>query len=924
MHVRNALAAACALIAFGLSAAPSPAAPTPGAYQQGDFKGFWNILPPGSNGVDSAPEAAAYGTTGQRPPHFMDQLPMYRDLIYATPGLKAEDIPKYFKDASFGVQPGKVESTYSPRDDVVIQRDEFGVPHIWSDTRVGAMFGSGYAQAEDRLFLMDVYRHIGQGAGASFIGGSGREFDHQVWALAPYKPGELDKQFEALPTLFGEDGRIVQDDIRAYVAGVNAYIDEAKLDPNKMPVEYAAVNHPEGPAPWSVSDVMTNGIVIGAILGAGGGDELDNAVVYEALKKRFGTRRGRGVYRDFREEEDPEAPTTSKTRTPWLVTPKRARRHSMAMPDAGSVERLPVIASQEGGGSGGSGGGLAIPLSGLNGMSNALLVNGKHTESGHPIAVFGPQTGYFEPQALTEIDIHGGPDLQARGMAIPGTPYVDIGRGPDYAWSATSSGQDLIDTFAVPICDPAGGQPSPSEPKGYVYDGKCEAVELLEHQNCWEPNLVDSTPSGCETLRAYRTKVGLGVATATIRGKPVMYTSQRSTYKHEFDAAAAVVAWNAPTRNNNAGEFQKNAMLMGYAFNWFYIDDKDIAYIDPGFEPVRAKGLNPNFPVWAKPAFEWKGWNPDKWTSERARLEQRPRALNQDWIISWNNKQAPGYRAPESNWSYGSLYRSQLLETQLKQRLKGGRKIDLPGAIDAMAEAATTDFRGIYVLPWALKVLGKQKDPKVADAIAKLKDWFAAGAHRMDRDKDGKYEHADAIRIMDAWWPLWTEGQFKPVLGDELWKLVVSRLENGIDDHPNGHGAHHGSAWQGAIYGQVQKDLRRVLGVRRIKGRYSRPYCGSRRGVKTARQRLRSCRAVLAATLAQAADTPNDKVYGADSVCDSQPAIGPPDPSRKSHDQMCWDMIWHQAASAISADLIPWQNRPTFQQAVEVQGHRPR
>jgi len=35
-------------------------------------------------------------------------------------------------------------------------------------------------------------------------------------------------------------------------------------------------------------------------------------------------------------------------------------------------------------------------------------------------------------------------------------------------------------------------------------------------------------------------------------------------------------------------------------------------------------------------------------------------------------------------------------------------------------------------------------------------------------------------------------------------------------------------------------------------------------------------------------------------------------------------MIWHQVASAIESPLIPWQNRPTFQQVVEIQGHRPR
>src|SRR3954447_16508503 len=388
----------------------------------------------------------------------------------------------------------------------------------------------------------------------------------------------------------------------------------------------------------------------------------------------------------------------------------------MAMPDQGSTKKLPIIASSDGGGSS-SGTGLSVPLSGINALSNAILVNRKHTDSGHPIAVFGPQTGYFEPQALTEIDLHGGPDLQARGMAIPGTPYVDIGRGPDYAWSATSSGQDLIDTFAVPLCDPAGKPVDRANPTGYTYNGKCEPIDVITETDAWQSNLVDSTPSGSETLKAYRTKIGLGFATATIRGKAVLYTSQRSTYNHEFDAAAAVVAWNAPTRNNTPNEFMKNAMMMVYAFNWFYIDDKNIAYIDPGYEPVRAHGLNPNFPVWAKPKFEWRGWNPDAWTSKRATIKQRPKALNQDLIISWNNKQAPGYRAPESNWSYSSLYRSQMLQTQIKARMRGGKKVDLPQVIDAMTAAATTDFRGVYVLPWALKVLGRQKDPTLAGAI---------------------------------------------------------------------------------------------------------------------------------------------------------------------------------------------------------------
>jgi hypothetical protein len=99
-----------------------------------------------------------------------------------------------------------------------------------------------------------------------------------------------------------------------------------------------------------------------------------------------------------------------------------------------------------------------------------------------------------------------------------------------------------------------------------------------------------------------------------------------------------------------------------------------------------------------------------------------------------------------------------------------------------------------------------------------------------------------------------------------------------------------------------------------VKGRYSRVYCG---GGKLAR-----CRAMLAATLTRAVDTPPAKVYGSDHICASQPAIGPADPMRRANNQACWGAIWHQAASAIESRLIPWQNRPTFHQAVEIQGHR--
>ena len=129
-------------------------------YGTNDAGGFRNVLPAGENGLDNAVQLAEFELNGTYPPHFEDQLPLYANLLHASPTLTHEQIASYFKDATFGVKEGEVESKVSPRSDVTIERDSaYGVPHIYGSTRAGVMFGAGYAGAQDRLFLMDVLRH---------------------------------------------------------------------------------------------------------------------------------------------------------------------------------------------------------------------------------------------------------------------------------------------------------------------------------------------------------------------------------------------------------------------------------------------------------------------------------------------------------------------------------------------------------------------------------------------------------------------------------------------------------------------------------------------------------------------------------------------------------------------------------------------
>ncbi len=123
-----------------------------------------------------------------------------------------------------------------------------------------------------------------------------------------------------------------------------------------------------------------------------------------------------------------------------------------------------------------------------------------------------------------------------------------------------------------------------------------------------------------------------------------------------------------------------------------------------------------------------------------------------------------------------------------------------------MEDAATVDLRGSEVLPWALRVLRRPRDPALRAAVDTLRAWVASGAHRIDRDRDGRYDHADAVRIMDAWWPRLLRAEFEPALGRALFERILAVNEEA--NLPNNHGDHLGSAWQDGWYGYVLKDLR--------------------------------------------------------------------------------------------------------------------
>src|SRR5579875_3820988 len=202
-----ALAGLVVAVGAGPSSAASGAGLPSTAYRANDYADgqAMSILPPGENGLVTVPQALQYELLQQRPANSDDQLGKYENLLYGYRSLTDDTLSDYFDDESFGVAPGDVTRVEQPESGVTIYRDTNDVPHVYGNSDATMAFGAGYAQAEDRLFLMDVLRHYGEGTLASFLGGSCEfeQMDHDQLLLAPYTPKQATAQVNALPKEYG-------------------------------------------------------------------------------------------------------------------------------------------------------------------------------------------------------------------------------------------------------------------------------------------------------------------------------------------------------------------------------------------------------------------------------------------------------------------------------------------------------------------------------------------------------------------------------------------------------------------------------------------------------------------------------------------------------------------------------------------------
>ena len=798
-----ALAAAVVVVAVGVAGAKAPRDHAAVAL---------NVLPPGQSGSLAFPPTAT------------DQAELYDALTPLFDKVTSADLTRYFKSERFGLGGEKPKAVERPRGGVTIQRDRWDVPHVYGRTRADVEFGAGYATAEDRLLLMQLLRGPGRIAALDVPGVDPFAVAFAAQEFVPSAAAEAALAKQADFARASAKGRQLLKDVDAYIVGINAYIKD----------------HGDYTPHWTRNDVIGIAALIGARFGVGGGGEAWTSQFLSALQAQLGAAKGRAVWNDLRSEQDPETPVSVDGSFSAGAQP--GDESGNVVLDAGSVKAAAEVRHAN--------------------ASNALLIATKRSKTGHPLAVMGPQVGYAFPELLTELDLHGG-GIDARGAAFPGISfYILLGRGKDYAWSATSSGSDIVDQFVETLC---GG-----DDLHYVYKGSCRAMETLD-----AGTLKGRGGAPDRELIVRSTVHGPVVGYGTVKGTRVAISSDRSTRGRELVAAYSFMDLNT-NKVHDAKSFIKTMSTFELTFNWFYVDSKHIVMFSSGRVPVRAANVNLGLPTNGDGNHDWRGF---------VAAKNHPQGIDpkDGTIVNWNNKPALGWPAADDNWSYQSTYRVDLL----KDALPPG-KMTLAQLAGAMNKAATQDIRAVEVWPTISELLhgAEAPSPRAQQLVNALDAWTRAGGSRLDRDGDGKIDDPGAA-IMDTAWPKLADAALNPVLGPltgELAKLVT-RNQNA---NPSG------SAYAGGWYGYLFKDLRSLLG-KPVKGPYSTRYCGG--GDR------RLC---------------GESLYGAlDAAAADLAAAQGPDPAAWRADA---------TKERISFGLLPltmrWANRPTFQQVVSFRSHR--
>lgn len=623
---------------------------------------------------------------------------------------------------------------------ITIVRDDYGVPHIFANTKEGLAFGCGYAMAEDRLWQADLYRRQAFGSLAEF-GLASVDSDYYTRSMG-YSREELREIFDKWEP---EDRKAkLKEMMLAYVEGINYHIDEIMEafndgDPSLMPAEYYFYGLPI--EPFTIEDCVAIVVMMAWRFGGTGGNELSYATALMALEEQYGDEVGWGIFNDHFPQNDPGAEVTIPIEEAiWPdVQSINIKPPCMSIDLKNSMSKVYHEYNEIQMGQTELFESLGLPT---KFGSNAFMVSPSKSATRNALEVGGPQMGQSIPQIVLEVGLHGA-GIDAVGMMMPHAPTILIGASVDGAWTSTTGVSDVMDTYIEVL--------NPADHTQYWYNGGWVDMEKRVER------IYGPLKSFYVERDVYRTIHGPIIGWD--EDNHLCFTMKTPYFKDEL---AAEEGWSMFQQSKNIYDFNEACKLVTPNHNFYWIDKKgNIGYWHSGTFPIKpetgkdGRPIDDRLPLWGTGEEEWVGvTGPD----------EMPVCINpeQGWLANWNNKPVTNWPYGESDAGWGEGHRVK----RIMQLLSSMDDITWNDMNSVVKDAGYNHIPGMNLLDYVIEAASESSDPDIEAALPYLEAWN----HHYNDYVTPQWPSADAtyddpgLTIFDAWY----DRIFDAVFNDDL------------------------------------------------------------------------------------------------------------------------------------------------------------
>ncbi len=313
------------------------------------------------------------------------------------------------------------------KDEVIVYRDSFAIPHIYAKNELDMYMATGYVMAQDRMWQMDLIRRATQGRLSEIFG---EDFVKTDQLLRSLRIGEKSKRM--LNECTEEKCRMVE----AFTRGVNMYLEQNN---HKLPPEFAILNYE--PDKWEAEHTL-NAVGYMAWDLAGGNYSIET-LLYKIIQE-LGQEKASLLIPEYSSKKA-------------VVYPGFDLKESLLNDETSLLEadkRLDDL-------------GLKVFLG-----SNNWAVSGAKSETGMPLMANDMHLGLSAPGIWYQIHQVVEGKLNVTGLVVPGAPFIVAGHNENIAWGMTNISVDDIDLYLEKI--------NPENPNEYFFMGKWTGMKVRE------------------------------------------------------------------------------------------------------------------------------------------------------------------------------------------------------------------------------------------------------------------------------------------------------------------------------------------------------------------------------------------------------------------------------------------------------------